>query len=126
MKSMAMKASMKSMKMAMAMKMAMGMKKMAMKKSIVAKGKRAKVSVFKGTKVKTSGGLKKGDLIKNKSGKIVSKKASLRAKSSKSGKKIIKWAAAFKQARKDLKVKGFVPIKKGSALYKATMAYYKK
>merc|ERR1712066_925814 len=99
---------------------------MGMKKSVIAKGKRAKVSVFKGTKLKTVGGLKKGDLIKSKSGKIVSKKASLRAKNSKSGKKILKWAAAFKQARKDLKIKGFVPCKKGSALYKATMAIYKK
>merc|ERR1712190_535950 len=110
----------------MKMAMKMCMKKMAMKKSVIAMGKLAKVSVFKGTKLKTVGGLKKGDLIKSKSGKIVSKKASLRAKNSKSGKKILKWAAAFKQARKDLKIKGFVPCKKGSALYKATMAIYKK
>merc|ERR1719420_2148744 len=106
--------------------MKMGMKKMAMKKSIIAKGKRAKVSVFKGTKVKTSGGLKKGDLVKNKSGKIVSKKASARAKSSKSGKKIIAWSQALVKARKQLNIKGFKVCKKGSALYKATLAFYKK
>merc|ERR1719245_1977477 len=109
MKSMAMKASMKSMKMAMAMKMAMGMKKMAMKKSIVAKGKRAKVSVFKGTKVKTSGGLKKGDLIKNKSGKIVSRKSSERAKKAYKKNGLDKWIKAVQQARKALGIKGFCP-----------------
>merc|ERR1719265_1910276 len=113
MKAMAMN---KSMKMGMAMKM--GMKKMAMKKSVIAKGKRAKVSVFKGTKAKASGGLKKGDLVKNKSGKIVSKKASLRAKASKSGKKVLAWNKAFMAARKQMGIKGFKPCKKGSALYK--------
>merc|ERR550537_1742760 len=101
-----------------AMKMAMGMKKMAMKKSVIAKGKRAKVSVFKGTKVKTVGGLTKGDLIKSKSGKIVSKKASLRAKSSKNGKKIAAWGKALKAAYKKLGLKKFTPCKKGSLLYK--------
>merc|ERR1712133_192350 len=70
-----MKKSMKAMKSGMK-----GMKKKAMKKSVIAKGKRAKSSVFRGTKNKTSGGLKKSDLRKNKSGKIVSKKASDAAK----------------------------------------------
>merc|ERR550534_273312 len=46
----------------------------AMKVSKIAKGKRAKSSVFRGRKAKTSGGLKKQDLIKSKSGKVVSKK----------------------------------------------------
>merc|ERR1719321_1550011 len=116
---------MKSMKMAM--KMKSGMKrKMAMKKSKVAKGRGAKARVYKGKKEKTSGGLKKGDIIKNKAGKFVSRKASNRAKNSKNGKKIIKWAHAFKAARKALGVKGFKPCKKGSALYKKTMELYKK
>merc|ERR1711862_536907 len=108
--------------------MKMGMKKMAMKKSSVAKGKRAKVSVFKGTggKVKTSGGLKKSDLKKNKAGKIVSKKASDAAKKKKGYRKIVAWGQALAKARKQLGVKGFVPCKKGSALYKATSALYKK
>merc|ERR1719187_723545 len=39
----------------------------AMKVSKIAKGKRAKSSVFRGRKAKTSGGLKKQDLIKSKS-----------------------------------------------------------
>merc|ERR1739838_753953 len=55
-----------------------GMKKKAMKKSVIAKGKRAKSSVFRGTKVKTSGGLKKADLKKNKAGHVVSRKRSAR------------------------------------------------
>merc|ERR1712194_875348 len=104
----------KMMKMAMAMKMGMK-RKMAMKKSVIAKGKRAKVSVFKGTKQKTSGGLKKSDLKKNKSGKIVSAKASNRAKNSKSGKKIAAWGAATKTARKALGIKGFCPVGGSSA-----------
>merc|ERR1719191_2021779 len=46
------------------------------KPSIIAKGQLAKVLVFKGKKTKTSSGLKAGDLVKNKYGKIVSKKKS--------------------------------------------------
>ena len=55
-------------------------RKRAMKISVIAKGKRAKASVFRGTKKKTAGGLSKKDLVKNKYGKIVSKKASVLAK----------------------------------------------
>merc|ERR1711935_358004 len=91
---------MAGMKMAMKMSvMKMGMKKMAMKKSIVAKGKQAKASVFRGTKVKTSGGLKKSDLKRNKAGKVVSAKASARAKKSKGYSKIVPWSSATKAAR---------------------------
>merc|ERR1712215_45234 len=53
-----------------------GMKRKAMKTSVVAKGKLAKSSVFRGTKAKTSGGLKKSDLVRNKHGKVVSRKQS--------------------------------------------------
>jgi len=77
----------KSMKKAMKKSMKKVMKKTttmkrrkAMKASIVAKGKRGKSSVFRGTKVRTSGGLKKQDLTRNKQGKVVSKKASENAK----------------------------------------------
>merc|ERR1719253_604509 len=80
-----------------------------MKKSVIAKGKRAKSSVFRGTKVKTSGGLKKSDLKKSKSGKVVSTKASNRAKKN-FNKTIGKWAAAVAKARKALNIKGFVPV----------------
>ena len=37
---------------------------------MVAKGKYAKLSVFRGTKEKTSGGLKKNGLKKSKRGKV--------------------------------------------------------
>merc|ERR1711939_979306 len=60
-------------------------KKKAKKVSKIAKGKFAKVLVFKGKKEKTSSGLKKSDLIKGFGGKIVSKKASAAAKKSLGG-----------------------------------------
>merc|ERR1719158_1468488 len=77
-----------------------GMKRKAMKKSVVAKGKRAKSSVFRGTKVKTSGGLKKSDLVRNKNGKVVSRKASENAKKNFKKKGLDKWFNAVKAARK--------------------------
>merc|ERR1712153_286652 len=65
---------MKTMKAAMKAKV---MKKAkAMKKAVIAKGKMAKAMVMRGSKEKTSGGLKKDSLRKNKGGKIVSKKKS--------------------------------------------------
>merc|ERR1712139_267621 len=54
--------------------------KKAKKVRKIGKGKMAKYLVFKGTKVKTTGGLKKADLMKSKSGKIVSKKGSAAGK----------------------------------------------
>merc|ERR1719268_444567 len=78
------------------------MKKEAIKKSIIARGKHAKISVFRGTKKRTGGGLKKDALIKSKSGKIVSKKQSLPGKASNKKNGIAKWNAAAMRARKDL------------------------
>merc|ERR1712185_712857 len=100
--------------------------KKAMKVSIIAKGYKfrsyAKRVVFLGKKVKTVGGLKKTDLIKSKSGKIVSKKASLFAKKS-------KWIAAVTKARKALGIKGFLPVggksAKGKALLPKAKSFYK-
>merc|ERR1719412_607197 len=117
-----------------AMKAKKAMKSMRMKKakkvSKIAKGKRAKSSVFRGTKVKTSGGLKKTDLKKNKNGKVVSRKASEASKRKwTKNKKMSKWADATKKARKDLKIKGFCPIggktQKGKALLAKVRSYYK-
>merc|ERR1712154_741378 len=79
--------------------------------------------VWRGTrsKVKTTGHVK-SDLMMNKRGKIVSKI------SHKAGQRryrfIKKWTQAFSQARKNLKVKGFMPCKKGTKLYKVTMRLY--
>merc|ERR1719399_2794342 len=125
-------------KMAMSMKMSMKMKTMAMAKmsmakkmkkgmkvSIIAKGKYSKVAVFKGKKVKTVGGLKKGDLIKSKTGKIVSKKQSIAGKKV-YAKYLSAWTVAFKKARKELGLKGFVAPKKGSKFYATIKKYYKK
>merc|ERR1719242_1904652 len=115
-----MKAAMKAMKAAKAMK-AMKAKK-SMKVSIVAKGKLAKSAVFKGKKSKTVGGLKASDLVKSKSGKIVSKKASASAKKNFQGSKLQKWGKAVQAARKALGIKGFVACKKGTPLYNKAKA----
>jgi len=104
-------------------KSSMKKRKAAKKPSIIAKGRGAKARVFRGSKTKTSGGLKKSDLVKNKRGKVVSKKASQRSKNSKGGKVISKWGAAVKASRKQLGIKGFCPVggktAKGQQLLKA-------
>merc|ERR1711988_44305 len=113
----------------MGMKKAKSMKKRrAMKVSVIAKGKRGKSSVFRGTKVKTQGGLKKSDLTRNKNGKVVSKKASAAGK--KAYKQISKWTVACNKARKALGIKGFQAVggksSKGQALLKKARSFYKK
>lgn len=87
-------------------------KKKAMKVSTVAKGKKAKVQVYKGIKgkVKTKGGLKKEDLIKSKKGKIVSAKRSKQGSES-------KWAKARKKAYEIKGYSGFKAIKRGGSFY---------
>merc|ERR1711982_165886 len=79
----------------------------------------AKRHVFAGKTSKTQSGLSKGDLVKNKSGKIVSKKMSAKGKKS-------PWILACAAARKALNIKGFAVIKKGSPLYNKAKALYKK
>merc|ERR1712004_343177 len=59
-----------------AMKKAMKAKRV----SKIAKGRMAKALVFRGSKSKTSGGLQKDSLMKNKRGKVVSKRASANGK----------------------------------------------
>ena len=102
-----------------------GMRRRAMKKSVVGK----KFSVFKGTKLKTGGGLTKNDLKKNKQGKVVSKKSSEAAKKRKGFKRVAAWGVAFKAARKALGVKGFCPCggktSQGQALLKKTRSLFK-
>ena len=94
-----------------AMKAMAAMKAMkAMKKKVVS-ASLAKRHAFAGKIAKTATGLKKSDLVKTKTGKIVSKKKSLLAKKN-------PWIAACKQARSVLKIKGFCVIKKGTPLYK--------
>merc|ERR1719487_1722111 len=99
------------------------MKAMKAKKvSKVAKGKLMRSAVFSGKKEKTITQLTKADLIKNKRGKIVTKKQSARGK--KMYTNIKGWTEAVQKARKNLGIKGFVAIKKGSALYKEAKALY--
>merc|ERR1739848_351338 len=104
-----------------AMKAMKAMKKKAVSK--IAKGRMAKVVVFRGSKAKTSGGLTKSDLVQNKRGRIVSKKSqalgkALYAKFAKN------WISAVQKARKALGVKGFVAIKKGTPLYNKAKEFY--
>merc|ERR1719328_968602 len=109
---------MKATKAVAAMKTAMKKKKV----STIATGKRAKIAVFKGRKAKTSGGLTKNILIKNKSGKVVSKAKSARAKASFASSPLKKWGDALKKARKELGITGFCPVGGKTAQGKAVYA----
>merc|ERR1719316_639027 len=111
---------MKAMKAMASMKAMRAMKKKAVSK--IAKGKFAKSVVFRGTKAKTYTGLTKADLVQNKRGKIVTKKQVAAGK--KAYANIKGWTVACQKARKALGIKGFVAIKKGSALYKKAKELY--
>merc|ERR1711862_960006 len=108
---------MKAMKVARAMKATKIMKTMKAMKSEIANGKLAKSIVFRGFREKTVGGLKKGDLKKNSSGKVVPKRMSAASKKKFQGSALKRWGLACSQARKALGLKGFVACKKGSAFY---------
>merc|ERR1711988_2016701 len=97
----AMKA-MKVMKKKAAMKAMKAMKKKSVSK--IARGSHAKSMVLRGSKEKTAGGMTAKDLLRNKYGKVVSKKKS-------------PWIQAVTKARKALKITGFAAIKKGTPLY---------
>merc|ERR1719415_433086 len=104
------------------MKAVKAMKAMKVKRSsVIARGKMARSIVFKGSKQKTGGGLTKDTLTKSKSGKIVSKAASTRAKKAFAQSALKKWCDACKKARKELKITGFCPVggktAQGKALY---------
>merc|ERR1719223_726456 len=90
--------------------------------SKVAKGRFAHSSVFSGRKEKTQGGLTKADLVKNKNGRVVSKKRSALAKKNFASSGLKKWADAVKAARKALGLSGFVAIGGKSAAGKALYA----
>merc|ERR1711860_268543 len=93
----------------------------AKRSSVVARGKMARSIVWKGSKQKTVGGLTKDTLTKSKSGKIVSKAASARAKKAFAQSALKKWGDACKKARKALNIIGFCPMggktAQGKALY---------
>merc|ERR1712224_234116 len=113
-----------------AMKVMKAMKAAAMKAmkkkrvSKIAKGSLAKSVVLRGTKEKTASGLTKADLLKNKRGKIVSKKQAANGKKQFIANGLGKWTKAVQKARAILKLKGFVAIKKGSPLYTKAKEIY--
>merc|ERR1739848_348684 len=125
-----MKKAMKSMKKKSAMKSMKKSMKKAKRVSKIARGRGAKARVFKGTKAATSGGLKKSDIIKNKAGKFVSKKASIRAKKTFQSNGLAKWIKACTAARKALGIKGMQVVggktAKGQALLKKARSLFKK
>ncbi len=72
----------------------------------------SRAEVWHGNAKKTSGGLKKSDLKFNKKTKrIVSKKIHSAGEHN-------PWIKAVTKARKQLGITGFVPVRKGSRLYK--------
>merc|ERR1719272_1463950 len=107
------------------------MKAMKKKKAVskIAKGRFAKSMVLRGTKEKTSGGLQKDALKKNKKGRIVSKKQSANAKAKYAGSGFQKWIVAVAKARKELRVTGFVAVggktATGKAIYAKAKALFK-
>ena len=74
---------------------------------------REKRMAFLGVLPKTKSGLKKIDLVKNKRGKIVSKRRSALGKEN-------KWIEATQYARNFLAIEGFTLMKKDSRLYQYT------
>merc|ERR1712078_6985 len=118
MKVMKKKAAMKAMKV-MKKKAAMKAMKAMKKKSVskIARGSHAKSMVLRGSKEKTAGGITAKDLLRNKYGKVVSKKKSAFAKKS-------PWIQAVTKARKALKITGFAAIKKGTPLYAKAKEFF--
>merc|ERR1719171_1881956 len=95
--------------------------------SKIARGRFAKALVLRGSKLKTSGGLKQEGLMRNKRGKIVSKRQSAHGKRAYAS--IEDWTESFMAARRALNVTGFVAINgrtlQGKALYIKTKALQK-
>merc|ERR1712063_203410 len=104
------------------------MKKKSKRVSKVAKGRGAKARVFRGLKEKTSTGLTKSALVKNKVGRVVSKKKSAHGKKIYQKNGIAKWIKSVQQARKSLGIKGFQVVggktSKGQALLKKARSIF--
>lgn len=107
-----------------------GMKKKKAKR--VSKITKKKWMVFAGRKEKTQSGLKKTDLLKSKTGRVVSKKKSLLSKQRYAAKdsKVKLWINAVMKARKTMNLKGFQTIggksAKGQELLKRARSIYAK
>lgn len=124
--------------MAVAMKAMKAMKTMkAVKSKIVMKAKRvgqathgrlgSKLQVFRGTKAKTTGGLMKDSLVRNKHGRVVSKRLSENGKE-RFQKNLRPWKEACMEARAAFNSKGFIAFNgkslQGKALYAKAKAIY--
>merc|ERR1739844_121241 len=94
----------------------------AKKISMIAKGKRAKWAVFRGTKTKTIGGLTKDKLMLNKRGKVVSKVRSALAKKHYATSRFKAWVQSVTTAKKQMCITGFCPVNGKSAEGKALYA----
>merc|ERR1712139_258894 len=92
----------------------------AMKKKAVLSARTARRRIFNGLMDKSSATvLSKGDLMKNKHGKVVSKKLHARGQKN-------PWMVAVVAARKELKIKGLAMVKKGTPLYAKAKELMKK
>ena len=78
--------------------------------------------VWAGTRQKTMSGLDKTMFMKNKNGKIVSRKKHALGK--RQFKNIRGWTQAVSKARKALGITGFCAVKKGTALYMKAREFY--
>merc|ERR1719436_793053 len=87
--------------------------------SKIAKGKFAKSLVLKGRFEKTQSGVKMDGLMKNKRGKVVSKRQSAAGK--RRFKNIEQWVKCVMEARRSLQISGFCAVNgktlQGKALY---------
>ena len=82
----------------------------------------SKAQVFRGTRQKSMSGFTKDMLMKNKNGKIVTKKQHAAGK--RAFKNIRGWTQAVSKARKALGITGFCAVKKGTPLYKKAREFY--
>ena len=78
--------------------------------------------VWRGSRHHTNSGHTKSMLMKNKNGKIVTKKSHAAGK--RSFKNIRGWTQAVSKARKALGITGFCAVKKGTALYNKAREFY--
>ena len=78
--------------------------------------------VWNGSRHHTNSGHAKSHLMKNKNGKVVTKKA--HAAGRRAYKNIRGWTQAVSKARKALGITGFCAVKKGTALYKKAREFY--
>jgi len=92
--------------------------------SKIARGRLAKAMVMRGKFEKTTGGLRAESLMRNKHGKVVSKK-----KSAANTRKSKHWIDSVLSARRQLNLDGFVAVNgksaQGKALYLQAKAAYK-